>query len=350
MEKCVTSIDSLNPPDPLDRNIVISDEERQKETLSAHNRELGALLLHSRGHVVLRGALEEGLVAELRAAFRDILADCLANAPKEEHLLSTASATGTVFWHRKHRFRIFPRLTGPFATQHVVNNPFASAILTETLGEDYYCKSISSDTCFKGAIRQAPHRDIDFYDGAKPVGCTVNIAIMHCGLHNGPLEVWPGGSHLWHGEKFRKFGVLPNVQDGENPKVEAFAAHVPAKKIELLPGDLMIRDPGMLHRGNPNPTDEPRTMMTSSYFRRNFFYDYGDPGYNLGKGEEIYHSLEPAVREVFDYCFNWRDPLYWKLRHARAHNSRSHRRLLGAPLSIGKKMVERLRAVIRGRD
>jgi ectoine hydroxylase-related dioxygenase (phytanoyl-CoA dioxygenase family) len=259
--------------------------------------------------------------------------------------LTVGAATKTIFWQRNSRFRIFPRLTGPFGSRFVLANPFALSILTETLGDGLYCKSVSSDTCLKGALRQAPHRDLDFYDGAKPFGATVNIPIMHCGLHNGPLEVWPGGSHLWHGEMFFKFGVLPFVQDGTNPTVEALMEHLPSKKIDLVPGDLLIRDPGMWHRGNPNPTDEPRTMLTTSYFRRTFYYDYGDPLHNLDDG--LFAALDPSIKSMFAYAFDKTSPLYRKLRRARAYKAIERRRVLGAPLRIGGRWYERVRDAAR---
>lgn len=332
--------------DPLDRNIEISEEERRAGALSAENRKLGAMLLHGRGYVLLKNALPEKLVTELRTAFRDIFVDCKASMGDEKSRdLTVGAATKTIFWQRNSRFRIFPRLTGPFSDCFVLANPFALSILTETLGDGFYCKSVSSDTCLKGALRQAPHRDLDFYDGAKPFGATVNIPIMHCGLHNGPLEVWPGGTHLWHGEKFFKFGVLPYVQDGTNPSVEALMEHLPSKKIELVPGDLLIRDPGMWHRGNPNPTDEPRTMLTTSYFRPTFYYDYGDPLHNLD--EELFAALDPSIQPMFAYAFDKNNAFHHKLQRARAYRAIQTRRVLGAPLRIGERWYARVREAVR---
>jgi len=155
--------------DPLDRSIEISDEERRTGTLSAENRKLGAMLLHGRGYVLLKQAVPEELVTELRTAFRDIFIDCKASMGDENSReLTVGAATKTIFWQRNARFRIFPWLTGPFSNRLVLANPFALAILTEVLGDGIYCKSVSSDTCLKGAFRQAPHRDLDFYDGANP--------------------------------------------------------------------------------------------------------------------------------------------------------------------------------------
>ncbi|HEY0190207.1 MAG TPA: phytanoyl-CoA dioxygenase family protein [Kofleriaceae bacterium] len=332
--------------DPLDRSIQISDDELRAGTLSDEHRKLGTLLLHGRGYVLLKNAVPAALITELRTVFREVFADCKASmGPEKSREITTGAATRTKFWQRNSRFRIFPRLTGPFGSKLILANPFALAILNETLGDDFYCKSVSSDTVTQGALRQAPHRDLNFYDGAQPFGATVNIPIMHCGLHNGPLEVWPGGSHLWHGEKFFKFGVLPFTQDGENPAAEALMAHVPSKKIELVPGDLLIRDPGMWHRGTTNPTDEPRTMLTTSYFRSSFYYDYGDPLHNLD--DALFAALDPALKPMFAYAFDKSSPFYKKLARARAFKALKRRRLLGAPFRIGERWYERVHDAVR---
>ena len=78
------------------------------------------------------------------------------------------------------------------------------------------------------------------------------------------------------------------------------------------PDQLMIRDPGMLHRGTPNPTDEPRTMLTAGYFRNDYYYPYGDTRCNLD--EKLYQQLDSTVRQLFAPFFTETDPRYWKLR------------------------------------
>ena len=245
------------PTDPLDLNVIISEQELHNGTLSTENIQLGVMLLHARGYVVLKGAVPESLVTELRSSFKTIYEENVQRLQAGSHgttFMREGEGGSSAFWEKKSRFRIFPKLRGPFASSYVVRNPFAEPILAETLGANYYCKFLSSDTCVKGAIKQAPHRDIEFYNEDNVRGCIVNIPIMHCGLHNGPIEVWPGGSHLWRSEKFSKFNLHPFIQDDVNPTVEAFASHIPSKKIDLRPGELLIRDPGMWHRGTPNPT------------------------------------------------------------------------------------------------
>jgi Phytanoyl-CoA dioxygenase (PhyH) len=301
------------PTDPLDANIVISEPERRSGRLCAENTQLGAMLLHARGYVILAGAIPDSLLAQLQLSFAKLYADCiqhyragLRQTPVEQQ------GSDSVFWERGARFRIFPKLTGPFADPRLLRNPFAHSIIAETLGTDYYCKYLSSDTCVKGSIRQGPHRDIGFYDGGDIPGCLINIAITDSGLDNGPIEAWPGGSHLWRSDLFERFNLVPFVQDDENPAVEALTRHLRSKLIELRPGELMIRDPGMLHRGTPNPSDEPRTMLTAGYFRPDYYYPYGDTRHNLD--EQLYEQLDPQLRQLFTPFFDDTDPRYWKLR------------------------------------
>jgi ectoine hydroxylase-related dioxygenase (phytanoyl-CoA dioxygenase family) len=308
--------------DPLDMNIVISEQEHREGLLSAEHIRLGTLLLHARGYVILKGALPGPLVAELGSRFRKLYEESVQQCRVGERQTTQGNVPAgakCVFWERGSRFRIFPKLMGPFANRYVLRNPFADSIIAETLGADYYCKSVSSDTCIKGSTAQAPHRDIGFYDADQVSGCLVNIPLMHCGLHNGPIEVWPGGSHLWRSEMFAKFDVQPFVQDDANPAVEAVASRIPSKLIELRPGELMIRDPGMLHRGTPNPTDKPRTMLTAGYFRNDYYYPYGDALYNLDEG--LYEELEPPVRQLFAPFFDKSDWRYAKLRQEHAADS-----------------------------
>jgi len=303
------------PTDPLDSNIVISGRERRTGRLSTENTRLGAMLLHTRGYVILTAAIPDSLLAQLQSSFQRLYEQSIQHYRAGRHRTPPGDepAADGVFWERGSRFRIFPKLTGPFADTYVLRNPFAHSIIAETLGVDYYCKSLSSDTCVKESTRQGPHRDIGFYDGGDIAGCVVNIAITDCGLRNGPIEVWPGGSHLWRAELFERFDLSLFVQDDPNPAVEALGGYIPSKLIALRPGDLMIRDPGMLHRGTPNTTDEPRTMLTAGYFRNDYYYPYGDTRYNLD--ETLYQQLDSTLQALFAPFFDETDPRYWKLRH-----------------------------------
>lgn len=282
---------STNRPD-----LVISGIEHEQGTLSPENLELGTLLLYCRGFVVLRQAVPLAIVDRAQRSFADVFADCVASQHNGTGKMRTGLSTGTVFWERKSRFRIFPRMTDPFGDRWIAANPFALALLRKVLGEMLYCKFLSSDTCVKGAILQSPHRDVDYAKAADPDGFIVNVPLCECTRHNGPLEVWPS-SHLWRGDWLTTNGVSPYVQDARNEGAERLAEYFPSQFIELSPGDLVVRDPGMWHRGTPNESDAPRTMLTISYFRDGVVYRYGDSSYNLDY--ELLQTLDPTVRALF---------------------------------------------------
>jgi ectoine hydroxylase-related dioxygenase (phytanoyl-CoA dioxygenase family) len=301
----------LNNPRPkLYKNVTVRQGERidisadeiNAGKLSAAHFRHATMLLHCHGMVVLRGALPLGFVSEMKAEYDVLLADCLASTSgKSLNDIPWTSQQGTTFWVDKGRLRAFMKLKGAFSDSRLVANPFVCAILNEILGDGFYCNTVSSDTCMAGSEFQTPHRDIGFYPTGETCGAIVNVPLVHCGLHNGPLEVWPGGSHLWRRDLFAKYEMKPFGQDVRHPELEAFAERIPSRQLELAPGDILLRDPGMLHRGTPNPTLEPRVMLTLGYFRAGYVYKFGDPKYNLDT--EIFDGLSAEVQKLVAYRF-----------------------------------------------
>jgi hypothetical protein len=53
----------------------------------------------------------------------------------------------------------------------------------------------------------------------------------------------------------------------------------------------------MLHRGTPNRTRRPRTMLTACYLRRDHDHDYGTTEYNFDA--ELFAGLDPSIRRLF---------------------------------------------------
>ncbi len=267
------------PPHAL---LSLTTDEQRSGRLHHATLQQATMLLACHGYVILRGALPVDLVARMKHDYDAIVADCLASLDGTSlEQLPWRSAGGTVFWIVNARLRAFIRLKDAFADARVVANPFALSVMESVLGRGFYCNSISSDTCLEGSTWQAPHRDIAFHPSGRIAGTIVNIALMPCGLHNGPLEVWPGGSHLWRGDVFTAAGLRPFDQDKPNAAMEQFAARMPSAKIELEPGDVLLRDPAMLHRGTPNPTPDPRVMLTVGYFRAGVQYPFGNAEDNV---------------------------------------------------------------------
>ena len=310
MEQPAPRPDTLPP-----QAIPLTQREREESRLSADHRKLAVASLSFRGYVIFAGALPDPYVEKLQRQWREIYEDCRAaegavetgTSPDAQHAVRIASRTGAAFWFRKSRWRVFPRLEGALADPLLHANPFVQPVLEDLLGERYYCKYVSSDTCLKGALLQSPHTDIDqdrlFEEGEwRPRGYIVNVPLVECGLHNGPIEVWPGGSHLWSAAMFERFGLAPFVQDGRNPPVEALAAWFPSVKLTMSPGDVMIRDLAMWHRGTPSESDEPRTMLTTAYFRET--YDYGYGGLDDSLDEGLFQRMEPEVQKRFRHHFS----------------------------------------------
>lgn len=314
--------------------ICLSTAERVSGRLAPDNLLLATAILACRGYVILRDALEQDFAADLGRQMQDLYQDCqdtLAvetdSSPEAGFKTQVSSRRRAVFWFRKARWRIFPRLEGAMGDARLLANPFVVPVLERLLGESFACRYVSSDTCLDGAILQSPHSDIDgdevFVRGVwKPRGYVVNVPVMECGLHNGPLEVWPGGSHLWDSAFLGRFGLVPNVQDGRNPPVERLAEYFPSVKVVLKPGEILIRDLAMWHRGTPNPTNHPRTMLTVGMFRADHEYGYGSPSFNLD--DTLYEQLDPRIQRMFAYHFT-------PLARLRRKLSGLKRRLLGSP-------------------
>jgi ectoine hydroxylase-related dioxygenase (phytanoyl-CoA dioxygenase family) len=304
-------------PDVLpSQAITLSAAERAAGKFEPGNCDLAAAILACRGYVILRDALEPDFAAALAREMDDIYQDC-----RQTHTVETGTSPDAAFRTEVSARR---RATGD---PRLLANPFVTPVLDRLLGDTFRCRYVSSDTCLDGAILQSPHSDIDgdkvHVNGIwKPRGFVVNVPVMECGLHNGPLEVWPGGSHMWDSNFLRPFGLVPNVQDGRNPAVERLAEYFPSIKVVLKPGEILIRDLAMWHRGTPNPTAHPRTMLTIGMFRADHEYGYGSPSYNLD--DALYERLDPRIRRMFAYHFS-------PLKQARRRLGRLKRRMLGSP-------------------
>jgi hypothetical protein len=285
-----------------DVDVVVSPDELAAGELAPDKARLATLLLHTRGCVILRGALPSTVVGAADTAFDRVFADCVASGDGES--LEMAGITcrvgresRAVFWERNHRWRVFPRLAPPFDSPWLLANPFAMSLIRGALRDDFHCKFVSSDTCLAGAVIQSPHREMDPGLSWQPRGYIVNIPLHRCDLDNGPLEIWPCGSHLWRDDVLRGLGYDDTVQDGRNPDFEALAAMFPSRRVLLEPGDLLIRDPALMHRGTVNHTDRPRTMLAICYFRDGLTHNYGQLDLNLDR--DLHERLAPEVRPLF---------------------------------------------------
>ena len=274
----------------------VSESERAQGRLRPEQQRRAALLLHTAGCLVLRDLLPLPLVEQVAAAFAPILADCM-ESEQSDAFYQVSRREQAVYWQRAARWRIFPKLRTPFNDESLVNNPVIVNLLQELLGDDLRCKYVSSDTCLHGSLLQAPHREMGAGGATTPCAYVVNIPLTACNLENGPIEVWPNGSHLWQPAMLARYGVSDDVQDGANERMEEFARQFPSHKVTIAPGSVLVRDGGMLHRGTPNLSRDPRTMLTICYLSSTHDHDYGDSRFNFD--EALFTTLAPGVQRLF---------------------------------------------------
>jgi ectoine hydroxylase-related dioxygenase (phytanoyl-CoA dioxygenase family) len=274
----------------------VTEEELAAGRLSPERLRTSALLLRTAGYVVLRNALPRELVAQVRATFDDVLLDC-TESREGDAWYQVSERHQAVFWERGARWRVFPKLRPPLSDVRLLANPLVVPVLEKLLGAGFGCKFVSSDTCVRGSRIQAPHRELGAGGAREPVAYIVNVPLSRNTNRNGPIEVWPNGSHLWSAEILERHGLSDEVQDGSNPALAELAGRMPSERLLLEPGSLLIRDPGMLHRGTPNRTRRPRSMLTICYLRQDHDYDYGAAEYNLDS--ELFAQLGPEVQRLF---------------------------------------------------
>src|SRR5207237_6989758 len=121
--------------------------------------------------------------------------------------------------------------------------PIVLEVLARALGADLRCAFFSSDTAMPGARRQSPHRELGGAGPGPARAVLANVPLVRCGPDDGPIEVWPVGSHRWPPAALTALGLDDDVQDGPNPRMEAFAARLPSTPLLVGPGDIVLRAP-----------------------------------------------------------------------------------------------------------
>jgi ectoine hydroxylase-related dioxygenase (phytanoyl-CoA dioxygenase family) len=142
----------------------------------------------------------------------------------------------------------------PFDDPAFSAHPTVLAVVRALLGEDIICGLFTSDTPLPGAEEQAVHRDIGpLFPGLgiplPPSAIVLNIPLVDYTDENGPMEIWPGGTHH-----------APADADPVR-----WAATMPSRRLCIRAGSLLLRDLRTWHRGTPNRSEAPRTNLTATY-------------------------------------------------------------------------------------
>ncbi|WP_274365885.1 phytanoyl-CoA dioxygenase family protein [Paenibacillus thermotolerans] len=179
----------------------------------------------------------------------------------------------------------------PFCDESIIAHPFVTAIVDEIVGDDCVMELFASNTSMpKGKAKQvvhadmAPRFDTSCYTNLPITKLVVNFPLVDVTDENGPMEVWPGGTHL-HPDRWYSSKVVNKSKLAQH--MHSFKAYMPA-------GSIMIRDDRMWHRGTPNRSDKPRTNIALIYAASSIAHQQG----RIQIPQETYDSLSERGKQL----------------------------------------------------
>lgn len=225
--------------------------------LSSANVDLAAQTIDEQGFVTLEGVFAGSWIESMKAAVRTELD---ARYRDREHELAQA---------RFHGGMDSP-MRAPFTDPQIIENRMIFQVLEKVLGPRFYGHlPYGCNTAFPGSGTQNVHRDCghvfpELDSHLPPLLLVVNIALDDFTADNGATEIWPG-SHQYVDADDEESTTLriPEHRYGEHQSTRTL----------MSAGSVIIRDMRTWHRGMPNTTDEPRTMLMLVYYRQYFMPD-----------------------------------------------------------------------------
>ncbi|WP_165822454.1 phytanoyl-CoA dioxygenase family protein [Paenibacillus montanisoli] len=223
----------------------LSAEELESRSLKPETVKQAVEQIRVNGYVVFEGVLPEDKVNALHESFMQVFEAHIANNPLNRG---------------KNRTQMNVPFIEPFNDPDVITHPFVLPVVEELLGRNCACRYFASDTPLPGSEYQLVHSDLQaLYPDSSVIlpttGIVLNIPLVDFREDNGPLEIWPGGTHL----------MPENANRVENLQLLAPVMH--SEPVLMPAGSLLLRDIRMWHRGTPNRSDAARPNMALVYFR-----------------------------------------------------------------------------------
>lgn len=243
--------------------------------------------LETTGFTVQDHRLDPPVLAALRTAFNCYFDHVVAQGDPRR-----ARRSGT------ERYNVRLPLHGIFLAPEIVTDPVVLSVLRSLLDDDITCTYFASDTAMPGADFQAVHPDeTPLFPGLPltlpPHSYVLNIPLVDFRLDNGPLEIWPQGTHL-----MRDTGVIPKEPAAAGPEVrrqpnQRLAEAMRSQPLLLSAGSLLLRDTRVWHRGTPNRSTQRRSMVALVYSRP------WHVSHTLPVARSTYQSLDHTARLLF---------------------------------------------------
>lgn len=261
--------------------IVLTEEERKNRRLNPETLEIAVEQVKANGYILFDKVIPEEKISAIRNEFDPIF---------DEYIDRKGYNTGT------NRAQMFLPFKAPFIDEDIICHPIATSVIDRLLGPWNHCNYFASDTPMPGADYQNAHCDIMplFPDLDIPLpafSLVLNIPLVDVTEENGPLEVWPGGTH--NNPDRSNHDTLNNTVNPHMHIVRA-AEHMYSEKVLMSAGSIVIRDIRMWHRGTPNLSNDRRTNL-AMIFNRSW---YG-AGSSIQIPQETYESLSEKAKELY---------------------------------------------------
>jgi hypothetical protein len=261
--------------------IKLSQEELASQTLKPETLALAVEQVEVNGYIVFDSVIPKEKIDEIRTSFDPLF---------DEYVSRKSFNTG------KKRAQMYLPFHAPFNQEAIVANPIAMQVIDHILGKDNKCVYFASDTPLPGSDYQNVHCDnmplfADLSIALPAYSLVFNVPLVDTTEENGPLEIWPGGTHLTPDRSNH------DTLDGSVNKhlhIVRAAEGMLSEKVLMKAGSIVIRDIRMWHRGTPNRSNARRTNIALIYNR-----SWLGSGHQIQIPQETYNSMSDKAKSVF---------------------------------------------------
>lgn len=227
-------------------------------------------LIRVNGFTILENALPLEFIGAMRDRFDWIL---------EQHRASNPNNRGA------NRYQMYLPFEEPFSSPQLYEHPDVLAVVEAVLGPQILWSYLASDTPLPGSDYQNVHSDTQLLFpetnfSAPPYGLVANVPLVDVTEENGPLEIWPGGTHYMPGRM--------NLQD--------LASSMTSQRLTMKAGGVLIRDLRAWHRGTPNRGTRSRPNVALVYTRPWYRFEQKPPTLRRSQLEGLSEKAQRMLR------------------------------------------------------